>query len=54
MTLKNMPGTGTKNRRSLLSLAAMLQAATLLFVGLAASAQETNRLQDIQIGRAHV
>ena len=36
-------------RRSALNLTALLQAALLLFVGLSASAQEGNRLQDIQV-----
>ncbi|MFQ5547852.1 MAG: type IV pilus secretin PilQ [Woeseia sp.] len=49
MTLKFKPATGTVNRRSLVRLTAVLQAAILLTCGLSASAQDSNRLQDIQV-----
>jgi type IV pilus assembly protein PilQ len=48
MTLKNKPATGTANRRKALPLAILAQA-LLMLVGLAANAQESNRLQDIQV-----
>ncbi|MFQ6006271.1 MAG: AMIN domain-containing protein, partial [Woeseia sp.] len=49
MTFKIKPATGTSNRRSLVRLTAVLQAAILLTCGLSAGAQENNRLQDIQV-----
>ena len=49
MTLKIKPATGTSNRRSLQRLFAASQAVILLLCGMTANAQDTNRLQDIQI-----
>ncbi len=49
MTLKIKPATGITNWRSLVRLIAILQAAILLLWGLAANAQDSNRLQDIQV-----
>ena len=49
MTLKIKPATGRSNRRSLLRLIAVSQAAILLLCGLTANAQDRNRLQDIQV-----
>lgn len=49
MTLKIKPATGISNRRSLVRLIAPLQVAILLLWGLVAGAQDTNRLQDIQV-----
>lgn len=49
MTLKIKPATGISNRRSLLRLTAVLQAAILLLWGPSANAQDNNRLQDIQV-----
>ncbi len=37
------------HRKAVIRLAAMAQAAVLMFAGLTASAQEGNRLQDIQV-----
>ncbi len=48
MTLKYRPATGTAYRRPAIRVAMMAQA-LLLFAGLAANAQEANRLQDIQV-----
>ena len=39
----------TESRRLVLHIAALAQAAVLLFAGLTANAQEGNRLQDIQV-----
>ncbi len=47
MTLNSKPTAGYRN--AVLRLAAMAQAVFLLFVGSTASAQESNRLQDIQV-----
>ena len=49
MTLKIKPATGISNRRSLQRLIAATQAVILLLLGLTANAQESNRLQDIQV-----
>ena len=49
MTLKIKPADGTNNRRSLLRLIGLSQVAMMLLWGLTANAQQTNRLQDIQI-----
>lgn len=48
MTLKTKPSNGTVSRLGM-PLAAAAQAALLLICGLAANAQEGNRLQDIQV-----
>ncbi len=47
MTLKHKSTVGHRNAES--GLAALAQAALLLFWGATASAQEANRLQDIQV-----
>lgn len=49
MTSIMMPSNGEKNRRLGVRLAAAAQALVLLAWGMAASAQEGNRLQDIQV-----
>jgi type IV pilus assembly protein PilQ len=49
MTLKIKPAIGTSYRRSVIRLGTAAQAVALLFFGLAATAQEGNRLQDIQV-----
>ena len=49
MTLKIKPATGISNRRLLQRLIAATQAAILLLLGLTANAQDSNRLQDIQV-----
>ena len=49
MTLKTKPAIGTQNRRLVALLTATAQAVILMFFGLAANAQEGNRLQDIQV-----
>ncbi len=49
MTLKMKPTIGTQPRRTVALLTAAAQAAILMFCGLAANAQEGNRLQDIQV-----
>ena len=53
MTLKIKPAIGTSDRRSLQRLIAVTQAAILLLWGLIASAQDNNRLQDIQVQSLH-
>ena len=49
MTRKIKPANGISNRRSTKQLTAVLQTAFLLLWGLAANAQDSNRLQDIQV-----
>jgi type IV pilus assembly protein PilQ len=49
MALKIKPATGISNRRSLVWLSAVLKTAILLLWGLTANAQDSNRLQDIQV-----
>ncbi len=49
MTLKIKPADGTNNRRSLLRLIGLSQVTMMLLWGLTANAQQSNRLQDIQI-----
>jgi len=49
MTRKIKPANGISNRRSSQRLTAVLQTAFLLLWGLAANAQDSNRLQDIQV-----
>ncbi len=49
MTLNIKPADGTNKRRSLLRLIGLSQVAMMLLWGLTANAQQSNRLQDIQI-----
>ena len=49
MTLNIKPVDGTNNRRSLLRLIGLSQVTMMLLWGLTANAQQSNRLQDIQI-----
>ena len=49
MTRKTKPTIGTQPRRTVALLTAAAQAVILMFCGLAANAQEGNRLQDIQV-----
>jgi type IV pilus assembly protein PilQ len=49
MTLKSKPTIGSQPRRTVALLTAAAQAVILMFCGLAANAQEGNRLQDIQV-----